>query len=88
MHRFRGHFRCVLRAVLLVLSRCGFVLGLIFCSAVLVQVLNDHCVVQAIKTGLALQGTINLSSRFDRKHYFYSDLPVGYQITQQFRAFA
>lgn len=49
-------------------------------------VLNLACVDQAVKTGLALNGTINLVSRFDRKHYFYSDLPTGYQITQQYRA--
>ncbi|KAK5576224.1 hypothetical protein RB653_007365 [Dictyostelium firmibasis] len=45
-------------------------------------VLNDKCVEQAIKTGLAIGGTINRYSFFDRKHYFYQDLPQGYQITQ------
>lgn len=47
------------------------------------QVLNKHCVQQAIRTGLALGGRINLRSWFERKHYFYCDLPQGYQITQQ-----
>jgi aspartyl-tRNA(Asn)/glutamyl-tRNA(Gln) amidotransferase subunit B len=46
------------------------------------QVVNSFCVEQAIKTGLAIQGKINLWSAFDRKHYFYADLPMGYQITQ------
>ncbi|EAL72977.1 glutamyl-tRNA amidotransferase B subunit [Dictyostelium discoideum AX4] len=45
-------------------------------------VLNDKCVEQAIKTGLSIGGTINRYSFFDRKHYFYQDLPQGYQITQ------
>lgn len=44
--------------------------------------LNAYCVQQALKTSLALQGTINKISYFDRKHYFYPDLPLGYQITQ------
>ncbi len=47
--------------------------------------LNKHCIDQAIKTGLALNGEINLVSYFDRKHYFYPDLPFGYQITQFYK---
>lgn len=46
--------------------------------------LNQECVYQAIKTGLAIGGTINLVSHFDRKNYFYPDLPQGYQISQFF----
>lgn len=46
---------------------------------------NQHCIDQAIKTGLALNGEINLVSYFDRKHYFYPDLPFGYQITQFYK---
>ena len=45
-------------------------------------VLNSFCVDQAIKTGLGLNATINHVSCFDRKNYFYADLPSGYQITQ------
>lgn len=45
-------------------------------------VLNSFCVDQAIKTGLGLNAHINLVSRFDRKNYFYADLPQGYQISQ------
>lgn len=44
--------------------------------------LNEVAVRQAIRTGLALDATINTLSRFDRKHYFYADLPQGYQISQ------
>lgn len=47
-------------------------------------VLNYYCIEQAIRTGLALSGEINQSSYFDRKNYFYPDLPQGYQITQFF----
>eukprot|EP01097_Dermamoeba_algensis_P011109 TRINITY_DN847_c0_g1_i1.p1 TRINITY_DN847_c0_g1~~TRINITY_DN847_c0_g1_i1.p1 ORF type:complete len:342 (+),score=47.99 TRINITY_DN847_c0_g1_i1:63-1088(+) len=47
-------------------------------------VINKKCVELAVKTGLALKGRIHLRSFFDRKHYFYSDLPAGFQITQQF----
>ncbi|MBR1733853.1 MAG: Asp-tRNA(Asn)/Glu-tRNA(Gln) amidotransferase subunit GatB [Alphaproteobacteria bacterium] len=45
-------------------------------------VINSFCVDQAIKTGLGLNGHVNLVSRFDRKNYFYADLPQGYQISQ------
>ena len=45
-------------------------------------VLNKFCVDQAIKTGLGLNATINRVSIFDRKNYFYADLPLGYQISQ------
>lgn len=46
-------------------------------------VLNRKCVEAAVKTALALGAQINKVSRFDRKHYFYPDLPAGYQITQK-----
>ncbi|XP_029462875.1 glutamyl-tRNA(Gln) amidotransferase subunit B, mitochondrial isoform X2 [Rhinatrema bivittatum] len=46
-------------------------------------VLNRRCVEAAVMTGLALNCIINHRSLFDRKHYFYADLPAGYQITQQ-----
>ncbi|XP_072526527.1 glutamyl-tRNA(Gln) amidotransferase subunit B, mitochondrial [Salminus brasiliensis] len=46
-------------------------------------VLNKRCVEAAVITGLALNCTINRKSLFDRKHYFYADMPAGYQITQQ-----
>jgi len=45
-------------------------------------VINEECVRQAIRTGLGLQAQINLKSVFDRKNYFYPDLPAGYQISQ------
>lgn len=45
-------------------------------------VINDYCVQQAIKTGLGLHAQINEISIFDRKNYFYPDLPAGYQISQ------
>ncbi|MDR3126603.1 MAG: Asp-tRNA(Asn)/Glu-tRNA(Gln) amidotransferase subunit GatB [Rickettsiales bacterium] len=45
-------------------------------------VLNDYCIDQAIKTGLGLSAKINGFSVFARKHYFYADLPAGYQISQ------
>jgi aspartyl-tRNA(Asn)/glutamyl-tRNA(Gln) amidotransferase subunit B len=48
----------------------------------MLPVINRHCVEQAIKTGLGLKAQINLKSRFDRKNYFYPDLPQGYQISQ------
>ncbi|WP_114377827.1 Asp-tRNA(Asn)/Glu-tRNA(Gln) amidotransferase subunit GatB [Elioraea thermophila] len=43
---------------------------------------NRECIAQAIRTGLGLNAQINLWSRFDRKNYFYADLPAGYQISQ------
>ncbi len=46
--------------------------------------LNGEAVKFAVRAGLALNSEINLDSRFDRKHYFYPDLPKGYQITQMF----
>ncbi len=48
----------------------------------MLPVINRYCVEQAVKTGLGLNATINLRSRFDRKNYFYPDLPQGYQISQ------
>jgi aspartyl-tRNA(Asn)/glutamyl-tRNA(Gln) amidotransferase subunit B len=48
----------------------------------MLPVINRYCVEQAIKTGLGLNAKINLWSRFDRKNYFYPDLPQGYQISQ------
>jgi aspartyl-tRNA(Asn)/glutamyl-tRNA(Gln) amidotransferase subunit B len=48
----------------------------------MLPVINRHCVEQAVKTGLGLKAEINLKSRFDRKNYFYPDLPAGYQISQ------
>ncbi|WP_242913510.1 Asp-tRNA(Asn)/Glu-tRNA(Gln) amidotransferase subunit GatB [Brevundimonas pishanensis] len=44
--------------------------------------LNKFCVEQAVKSGLGLRAQINLKSQFDRKNYFYPDLPTGYQISQ------
>jgi len=48
----------------------------------MLPVINGYCVEQAIKTGLGLKAKINLHSVFDRKNYFYPDLPAGYQISQ------
>ncbi len=48
----------------------------------MLPVLNEECVAQAVRTGLGLKSEINLFSRFDRKNYFYPDLPQGYQISQ------
>lgn len=46
-------------------------------------VLNKYCVEAGVLTALALNCQINPVSFFDRKHYFYADMPAGYQITQQ-----
>ena len=48
----------------------------------MLPVINEECVRQAIRTGLGLNAKINLKSVFDRKNYFYPDLPQGYQISQ------
>jgi aspartyl-tRNA(Asn)/glutamyl-tRNA(Gln) amidotransferase subunit B len=48
----------------------------------MLPVLNRFCVEQAVRTGLGLRAQINKRSRFDRKNYFYPDLPQGYQISQ------
>ena len=48
----------------------------------MLPVINGECVRQAVRTGLGLQAQINLKSVFDRKNYFYPDLPQGYQISQ------
>ena len=48
----------------------------------MLPVVNSFCVEQAVKTGLGINAKINLISRFDRKNYFYPDLPQGYQISQ------
>ncbi|HUA56841.1 MAG TPA: Asp-tRNA(Asn)/Glu-tRNA(Gln) amidotransferase subunit GatB, partial [Candidatus Sulfotelmatobacter sp.] len=48
----------------------------------MLPVINRFCVEQAIKTGLGINGTVNPVSVFDRKNYFYPDLPAGYQISQ------
>ena len=48
----------------------------------MLPVINEACVAQAVRTGLGLSATINLTSVFDRKNYFYPDLPQGYQISQ------
>ena len=48
----------------------------------MLPVINRPCVEQAVRTGLGLKAKINLVSRFDRKNYFYPDLPQGYQISQ------
>lgn len=50
----------------------------------MLPVVNSACIDQAIRTGLGIHGTINLVSVFDRKNYFYADLPAGYQISQFF----
>lgn len=48
----------------------------------MLPVINGECVAQAVRTGLGLNAQVNLWSRFDRKNYFYADLPQGYQISQ------
>ncbi|MBN2631089.1 MAG: Asp-tRNA(Asn)/Glu-tRNA(Gln) amidotransferase subunit GatB [Rhodobacteraceae bacterium] len=48
----------------------------------MLPVINEFCVEQAVRTGLGLKAQINLFSAFDRKNYFYPDLPQGYQISQ------
>src|SRR5437762_9398288 len=48
----------------------------------MLPVINAECVAQAVRTGLGLKARINLKSVFDRKNYFYPDLPQGYQISQ------
>ena len=48
----------------------------------MLPVINRHCVEQAVRTGLGLNAQINQRSVFDRKNYFYPDLPAGYQISQ------
>jgi aspartyl-tRNA(Asn)/glutamyl-tRNA(Gln) amidotransferase subunit B len=48
----------------------------------MLPVINEECIAQAIRTGLGLKAQINLRSVFDRKNYFYPDLPQGYQISQ------
>ncbi|NUB12661.1 Asp-tRNA(Asn)/Glu-tRNA(Gln) amidotransferase subunit GatB [Azospirillum brasilense] len=48
----------------------------------MLPVINERCIEQAVRTGLGLKAQINLHSVFDRKNYFYADLPQGYQISQ------
>ena len=48
----------------------------------MLPVINEYCVEQAVRTGLGLNARVNLRSVFDRKNYFYADLPAGYQISQ------
>src|SRR5580704_3213839 len=48
----------------------------------MLPVINGKCIEQAVRTGLGLKAEINLTSVFDRKNYFYADLPAGYQISQ------
>jgi aspartyl-tRNA(Asn)/glutamyl-tRNA(Gln) amidotransferase subunit B len=48
----------------------------------MLPVINEECIAQAVRTGLGLNAKINLRSVFDRKNYFYPDLPQGYQISQ------
>ena len=48
----------------------------------MLPVINEYCIKQAVKTGIGLKAKINNKSIFDRKNYFYADLPQGYQISQ------
>lgn len=48
----------------------------------MLPVINEKCIEQAVRTGLGINAQINLTSVFDRKNYFYADLPQGYQISQ------
>ena len=48
----------------------------------MLPVINETCIAQAVRTGLGLNAKINLTSVFERKNYFYADLPAGYQISQ------
>jgi aspartyl-tRNA(Asn)/glutamyl-tRNA(Gln) amidotransferase subunit B len=48
----------------------------------MLPVINEYCIEQAVRSGLGLKAKINLASAFDRKNYFYPDLPQGYQISQ------
>src|SRR5436853_6375231 len=48
----------------------------------MLPVINEECIAQAVRTGLGLKARINPISVFDRKNYFYPDLPQGYQISQ------
>ena len=48
----------------------------------MLPVINEFCVAQAVRTGLGINAEINKWSAFDRKNYFYPDLPQGYQISQ------
>src|SRR6201747_2063013 len=48
----------------------------------MLPVINAQCIAQAVRSGLGLNARINLRSGFDRKNYFYPDLPQGYQISQ------
>jgi aspartyl-tRNA(Asn)/glutamyl-tRNA(Gln) amidotransferase subunit B len=48
----------------------------------MLPVINEECIAQAVRTGLGLRARVNLVSVFDRKNYFYPDLPQGYQISQ------
>ena len=51
----------------------------------MLPVINEFCVEQVVRTGLGLKAKINLKSAFDRKNYFYPDLPQGYQISQLYQ---